>query len=286
MHDTDKSEDTLDYVAVRRYFESTPSESAASASYMAHEQNLPVDAVRYRLRNEVETVGDWIRAAPSTGSVLDVGCGAGAWTEIFALRFASVVGMEQSESMLAAARARLRSQANVSLLGGDVRSQLPEGPFDLIFLGGLCMYLNDEDAVLLLRALARRLNKGASLVLRETTVATGTSTTSGQYQAVYRSVDRYRRLFEQAGFVEPEVRRNYAYNSMEIAVELVEQRRRRLGFMPKESPFLGALTWYALRGTAPMTFWLLPRLLSRLGVRWPSLQNHFFRLGVDPRTAS
>jgi hypothetical protein len=140
------------------------------------------------------------------------------------------------------------------------------------------MYLNDPDAVAMLRSLKDRLASGASIVLRETTVPQGTLTPLGGYQAIYRSVSLYQDLFREAGFQTSEFRRNYAYTSMEVAVELVETRRKHLRFLPAQSPFLGALTWYSLRAIAPLTFWLLPRVLSRLQINWPRLQNHFFRL--------
>ncbi len=75
-----------------------------------------------------------------------------------------------------------------------------------------------------------------------------------------------------------EVRRNYGYTSMVTAEELVDLRRKWLPFLPKESPTLGFLTWWALRGTTPISFWALPRVLSQLNIAWPRLQNHFFRL--------
>ena len=56
------------------------------------------------------------------------------------------------------------------------------------------------------------------------------------------SVDVYRALCRDAGVSRVDVRRNYAYTSMEIAVELVEMRRRHLRLLPHTSPFLGALT--------------------------------------------
>ncbi len=43
---------------------------------MAHEHNLPADAAVYRLRQEVQTISDWLDAVPVTGRVLDLGCGA------------------------------------------------------------------------------------------------------------------------------------------------------------------------------------------------------------------
>ena len=178
----------------------------------------------------------------------------------------------------AAARTRLATFPSVEIVEGDVRKDLPAGPFDLIFLGGLCMYLNDPDVVAILHSLKDRLTPGASIVLRETTVPQETLTLRGDYQAVYRNVSLYQQLFRESGFPTAEFRRNYAYTSMEIAVELVETRRKNLRFLPAQSPFLGSLTWYSLRVISPLTFWLLPRVLSRLQIQWPRLQNHFFRL--------
>ncbi len=278
MNSPGSSDQRIDYTVVRRYFQAAGSNTAAIASYMAHEQNLPRNSVRYRMRKEIATIADWLEAVPQAGRVLDLGCGAGTWTKIFADRYTSVVGIEQSSSMVAAARTLLAPFPSAEIVEGDVRKDLPTGPYDLVFLGGLCMYLNDADAVAILRSLNDRLASGACIVLRETTVPQGRLTSLGDYQAVYRSVGHYQDLFREAGFPTFDFRRNYAYTSMEVAVELVETRRKHLRFLPAQSPFLGALTWYSLRVIAPLTFGLLPRVLSRLQIHWPRLQNHFFRL--------
>lgn len=270
----------IDYSVVRRYFQTAGGDAAATASYMAHEQNLPQDSVRYRLRKELATIADWLDAVPLQARVLDLGCGAGAWTKIFALRYGPVVGFEQSSSMAEAARTLLAPFPRTTVIEGDVRQDLPDGPFDLIFLGGLCMYLDDTDVVAMLGSLRERLAPGASIILRESTVMEGKLTPAGSYQAVYRSRGLYQELFQRAGFPTQDVRRNYAYTNMEFAVELVEARRRHLRLLPTDSELLGALTWYSLRATAPISFWLLPRLLSKLRVQWPRLQNHFFRLSA------
>ena len=175
MNDTgpDIAAEQINYAAVQQYFEVITTETAASASYMAHAQNLPPDSVRYRLRGEVATITDWLAEMAADGKVLDLGCGAGTWTEIFARRCGTVIGVEQSASMVRSARARLAGRARVEIQQGDVRAQLPEGPFDLIFLGGLCMYLNDVDVIALLRSLRARLETGGSVILRESTIPKG-----------------------------------------------------------------------------------------------------------------
>ncbi len=272
------TEREIDDVTVQRYFNGTGGRSAAAISMMAHEHNLPASAARYRLSKEIGTIHNWLSPGGGSGRVLDIGCGAGTWAEVFAGRYKTVIGMERSALMVKAARKRLADLPNVEIREGDGRRDLPEGPFEMVFLGGLCMYLKDADVVALLRSLKHRLSEGGSIILRETTVRQGVSLIQGEYQAVYRSVKMYHQLFEDAGLFNLEVRRNYGYTNMVTAEELVELRRKWLPFLPKDSPALGSLTWWALRGTAPISFRALPRLLSRLNIHWPRLQNHFFRL--------
>jgi SAM-dependent methyltransferase len=278
MKHHDSPEQEIDYAAVKRYFDGAGGGTAATVSMMAHEHNLPTSAARYRLHKEVRTISDWLNAVYDSGRVLDVGCGAGNWTEIFARRYKTVVGIEQSSLMLKAARERVALLPNVKILEGDGRHDLPEGSFDMIFLGGLCMYLNDHDVIALLYSLKSRLVEGGSIILRESTIHQDVSISRGEYQAIYRSVNLYRQLLDGVGSFRVEVRRNYGYTNLVTAEELVNLRRRWLPFLPRNSTTLGSLTWWALRGTAPISFWALPRILSQLSIPWPRLQNHFFRL--------
>lgn len=275
-HDPGKPQ--IDDAAVKKYFDNAKGGTAATVSMMTHEFNLPASAAGYRLQKEIETISDWLGEVNESGRVLDVGCGAGAWSEIFSRRYKTVIGIEQSSLMLKAARERVANLPNVQILEGDGRHALPEGPFDMIFLGGLCMYLNDDDLIELLQSLKNRLTEGGSIILRESTLHQGVYLAQGEYQAVYRSVNLYRQLFDDAGPFRVEVRRNYAYTNLVTAEELVSLRRKWLPFLPAESTTLGSLTWWALRGTTPVSFWALPRIFSKLGIPWPRLQNHFFRL--------
>jgi SAM-dependent methyltransferase len=285
MNQHDSTKPQIDDAAVKRYFDNTSSGTAATVSMMSHEHNLPASASRYRLRKEIGTISDWLNTADDSGRALDVGCGAGAWTEIFAKCYKSVIGIEQSSLMLSAATQRTARLPNVKILEGDARYDLPEGSFDMIFLGGLCMYLDDPDVIELLHSLTSRLNEGGAIILRESTVHQGVSLSQGEYQAVYRSVNLYRQLFDGAGSFHVEVRRNYGYANLVTAEELVNLRRKWLPFLPENSTTLGSLTWWALRGTAPVSLWALPRILSQFGIPWPGLQNHFFRLTPDVPSA-
>jgi len=278
MNHKHSTEAQIDDAAVKKYFDNATGGTAATVSMMTHEFNLPASAARYRLQKEIETISDWLGAVNNPGRVLDVGCGAGAWSEIFSQRYKTVIGIEQSSLMLKTARERVASLPNVKILEGDGRHDLPEGSFDMIFLGGLCMYLNDDDLIELLHSLKNRLTEGGSIILRESTLHQGVYLAQGEYQAVYRSVNLYHQLFDDAGPFRVEVRRNYGYTNLVTAEELVSLRRKWLPFLPRESTTLDSLTWWVLRGTTPISFWALPRMFSQLSIPWPRLQNHFFRL--------
>ena len=189
----------IDYRGVRRYFAQAGEDTAACASYMAHAQDLPENAVRYRFQKECRAIRDWLDVGGPQARVLDLGCGSGTWTEFFAERFGIVIGIEQSPAMLVAAKTKLTDLSNVELLNQDVREPLPPGPFDLVFLGGICMYLNDADTIALVQAVIERLGDRGRVVLRESTAANGYEHGEGEYHAIYRSVDVYRKLFREAG---------------------------------------------------------------------------------------
>ena len=268
----------IDDAVVENYFNGAGGTTAASMSMMAHGHNLPLNAIAQRLAKEQRTIRGWLDAVDYSGKVLDVGCGAGAWVEIFANRYDSVIGIERSELMVEAAKSRIAHLSNAQIIIGDGRKDLPDGPFHMIFVGGLFMYLSDSDAMDLLGALKMRLDTGGAIILRESTVRTGVFLANGEYQAIYRSVDSYHQLFQEAEINCQEVLPNPGYRDIVMAEELVSLRRKWLPFMPKDSPFLGNLTWWMLRGTAPMSLWALPKALSGLNVPWPRLQNHFFLL--------
>ncbi len=97
----------IDDTAVQRYFDGAAGTAPAAMSMMAHEYNLPSSAVGYRLSKELRTINSWLNAVSKSGRVLDVGCGAGAWVEIFARRYRSVIGVERSYAMVENAKKRV-----------------------------------------------------------------------------------------------------------------------------------------------------------------------------------
>jgi ubiquinone/menaquinone biosynthesis C-methylase UbiE len=274
----------LDYSAVRRYWDGAASDAAA-ASYMAHEQGLPQSCVRHRFASERAIVDPWFEGLTSASSLLDVGCGAGAWTTLFARRCRRVVGIDVSSKMLAAARAQLKDLGNVELIEGDALEVPLEGPFNGAFVGGVLMYMNRDDAVRLLARL-RVLVPAGPIVLRESTVRSGVEVKNADYQVVYRSPSEYAAIAEDAGLRVKAVERNRGYTDMEVAVEIVNLVRRIPAVGRRQPGLVGRPLWHALRLTAPISLRLVPLAIEAAGINWPHLTNHFMSLEAEsPRTA-
>ena len=266
----------LDYDAVRRYWDRAAG-NAAAASYMAHEQGLPQSCVDYRFSLEREVVDRWFADLSAKSAVLDIGCGAGAWSALFAQRYARVVGIDLSPNMIAAARDRLKELKNVELIEGDCVSAPIKGKFQGAFFGGLLMYLNRDDAVRLLARVARLVPEGP-IILRESGVRRGVEVVTGDYNVAYRSAEEYAAIAAEAGLSVRAVEPNRGYTSMEVAVNLVDLMRRLPALKRRDPALVGVPLWHALRLTAPVSLGLLPRAISAAGVEWPHLTNHFLLL--------
>lgn len=269
-------EGQLEYSAVRRYWDGAATDAAA-ASYMAHEQGLPRSCVRHRFARERAIVDPWFEGLTSASSLLDVGCGAGAWTTLFARRCRRVVGIDMSSNMLTAARAQLEHLGNVELIEGDALEAPLDGPFDGAFVGGVLMYMNRADAVRLLIRL-RLLVPAGPIVLRESTVRRGVEVRNADYHVVYRSLSEYAAIAEDSGLKVKAVERNRGYADMEVAVEMVNLVRRIPVIGRRQPGLVGRPVWHALRLTAPISLRLVPRAIEAAGISWPHLTNHFMRL--------
>jgi trans-aconitate 2-methyltransferase len=89
--------------------------------------------------------------ATSPRYVADLGCGPGNLTAALAGRWpgATVVGVDNSPEMIAAARTTVPQAANLSFAPGDVRDWLPERPLDVLACNAVLQWVPGHDEVLL-----------------------------------------------------------------------------------------------------------------------------------------
>jgi trans-aconitate 2-methyltransferase len=95
--------------------------------------------------------------------IVDLGCGPGNSTELLARRFsdAEVVGLDNSDTMLAQARARL---PDVRFEKGDVARWRSEAPLDVIFANAVLQWVPGHIA--LMAGLIAQLTPGGSLAVQ------------------------------------------------------------------------------------------------------------------------
>jgi ArsR family transcriptional regulator len=133
------------------------------------------------------------------GDVLDIACGDGVLAELFAAHARSITGVDISATLIAAARARLKGEAQVKLLEGDMHAlPLASGTFDHVFLMHALAYTKRPQDVL--NEAARLLRPGGRLIVA--------ALHAHQHKATMQSYDHVnlgilpatlRKLLEQAG---------------------------------------------------------------------------------------
>jgi SAM-dependent methyltransferase len=263
---------------VSRYFEGV--KTSILGPYMMDGYGFPNGAGDYRFKAETQIVKSLLNGVDRDGAVLDLGCGVGYWAEAFAQEFSSVVAVEGSANLYDTLATRCLPYPNIQSVHSNVLNFQPEGDFNLAFLGGLLMYLDESDVVALLGDLKKHLNPDGIILCRESTVRGDTLTLTGDYSVVYRSIETYRRIFESCGLAVRVIERNEPYVLLEMGCQLIGKWK---ALMPKPFqmlPLIGCLTYWGLRAMNP---WILnvPKIFE---TPFPRLENHFFVLEAVDQT--
>ncbi len=177
---------------------------------------------------------------------LDVGCGTGLWLENLAPLFERAEGFDLSEEMIVGARARLQKVGldNVKLSVSKIENLDTSTKFDLIFVGGVLMYHNDEDLPQALETLRALLVPGGIVVFRESTYRKKTyyrdkplargllsppDAPRPRYRAVYRTTEILRKAIEQCGLEIVKVQANSNYKFVDMKKSQLRFVNRLLG---------------------------------------------------------
>ena len=228
----------------------------------------------FDLETESKTVAKIIQSVDFSGTVLDLSSGLGYWAEYFALRFNKVVAVESSISLYKGLVNRCRAISNIIPVHSNALSFKPTESYTMIFMGGLLMYLNQEDVIYLLQKFNSFLTNKGIILCRESTVRTKTMTRLGAYQAVYRSVDTYKQLFKQCDLIANQVKQNTAYNLLEIGIQFIEKWQKVAPKSLQATPLLGRIIYFGLRFIEPIFF----QLSKIINFKFTKLTNHFFQL--------
>jgi SAM-dependent methyltransferase len=238
---------------------------------------------QHRFNGEWRQVSAWLdQLEIESGSCLDVGCGIGLWLEHLAARFERADGIDLSAEMVASAAARLerRGLRNARVERRSVTDLVGERSYDLVFVGGVLMYLNDEEVEPMVARLARLLTARGVLILRESTWPNRTwyrdkplgpglfadpQAPRPPYYAIYRTPSSYREMAERQGLEVVRCQRNRHYKIADLTEVwlrvLNKLSRGRLARRPASAE-RAARTLHRLRHVT-----LLPHHLAQRAIR-------------------
>ena len=174
--------------------------------------NLEQDPENLKLKIQLETekVADYLGSVAGK-TILDLGAGVGQWSFRFVeAGAASVTAVEYSEPLAEIGRteAARRGVANL-FFEVSAAEQFHDGKtYDIVFISGLFVYMNDEQAALLARNLVDFCHPGTIVLLRDGTGIAGRHEINNRmsehlqslYSAVYRTREEYLELFASKGF--------------------------------------------------------------------------------------
>ena len=118
----------------------------------------------------MERLAPWVEEtvayAPvfANDSVIDIGCGTGRYTELFAPGCSYIVGVDRSEGMLSAAVSSDRSRANY-VRGNALSLPFPDRTFDCALMFMVVHNFGEDERQALLAEIYRILNDGGRLLV-------------------------------------------------------------------------------------------------------------------------
>lgn len=164
-----------DYEKTLNFWEQNSIKGNVYGSFLISDDNLG----NYRLKWEQRYLDKIIKhffLSKNNLKILDVGCGTGNFVDFFS-GYGSVIGFDFSKNSIDYCRSRFKNIKGVSFSVGNILDFDIKEKFDLIFVGGVLMYIEDKDINKAIENLANLLSKDGIIIFREATMSRRTITT-------------------------------------------------------------------------------------------------------------
>lgn len=142
--------------------------------------------------------------------IIEIGCGLGRWAEVFHDKCESYLGVDYAENLIKLANEYYNYNncefQVMSALDINVDELLIKPPFDIIFIAGVLIYLNDEDIPQLIKEINEIASKDKAIYIRETISVMDTRLTlkdfysenlDADYNAIYRTENELLEFFKE-----------------------------------------------------------------------------------------
>jgi 2-polyprenyl-3-methyl-5-hydroxy-6-metoxy-1,4-benzoquinol methylase len=227
----------------------------------------------YRHKMEKEHLFRLVKVDRSM-SVLDLGCGVGRYSIEFAKRCNSVLAVDYAPTFIEYANkvAEERGIKNITFLCQSITeySYLKDLRFDIIHLGGVLMYMNDESIEDLIHQLKQYLNRGGLLIARNTVALKQRLTGPTGNPYIGRTPGEYQEIFQNNGFT-------LMYRNYIMFPPLPCHLYNKLPVSLQKARLLKNLLALSLSILAKLNFMLLKRkwVVRRLIDPWRKITNVF-----------
>ena len=141
--------------------------------------------------------------------IIEIGCGLGRWAEVFHDKCESYLGLDYAENLIKIAKEYYNYDncefQVMSALDMNTEELLINPPFDIIFVAGVLIYLNDEDISQMIKEINKIASKDKTIYIRETVSVMDTRLTlkdfysedlDADYNAIYRTEDELLEFFK------------------------------------------------------------------------------------------
>lgn len=141
--------------------------------------------------------------------ILEIGCGLGRWAEVFHDKCESYLGLDYAENLIKLAKEYYNYDncefQVMSALEINIDELLIKPPFDIIFIAGVLIYLNDDDINQMIKEINKITSKDKIIYIRETISVMDTRLTlkdfysedlDADYNAIYRTKEELLEFFE------------------------------------------------------------------------------------------
>jgi cyclopropane fatty-acyl-phospholipid synthase-like methyltransferase len=163
-----------------------------------------------KIRLESQKVFDYLGSIDGK-TVLDLGAGVGQWAFRFVSRGAvRVTAVEYSADLAAIGRleAQRRGLSSLEFVVSPAEAFSTDRTFDIVFISGLFVYMNDDQAERLVASLGRLCHANTTVLLRDGTGVHERHEINNRfsahlqtdYSATYRTAQEYASLFTCHGF--------------------------------------------------------------------------------------
>ena len=120
--------------------------------------------------------------------IIEIGCGLGRWAEIFHDKCESYLGLDYAENLIKLAKEYYNYEncefQVMSALDINADELIIKPPFDIIFVAGVLIYLNDEDISQMIKQINKIASKDKIIYIRETVSVMDTRLTLKDFYSI------------------------------------------------------------------------------------------------------